>query len=344
MNEASKSQRQAFYELIDGSSCTPLWEVLHALVPKTPATPCVPHLWSWDAMWPFLQRSGELISAEEAERRVLVLENPGLREQSRITHSLYAGLQLILPGEVAPPHRHSQSAMRFIMHGHGAYTAVDGRRISMSEGDFIITPSWSFHEHGNPSDSPVVWLDGLDVPIVELFDAQFREDGDEAPRSDPSADGTVNLAEFGVSMKPVEYRPATKTSPLWWFPYDRSREAVEKLSRTRAPHPCWGHKMQYVNPATGGWPMPTMGTFLQYLPAGFEGRPYRSTDATVYAVREGRGVCEIAGKTLRFGPKDIFVCPSWMPYSLRAESEVVLFSFSDRPAQQSLDIWREQLS
>ncbi|VCU70181.1 Gentisate 1,2-dioxygenase [Pigmentiphaga humi] len=343
MTAGGTEARRAFYERIDARSCTPLWEVMHALVTETPSTPCVPAQWTWETMWPFLKQAGELISAEEAERRVLVLENPGLRGRSRITHSLYAGLQLILPGETAPPHRHSQAAMRFILHGRGAYTAVDGRRIAMSEGDFIITPSWSFHDHGNPSDEPVVWLDGLDVPIVELFDAQFRQDADAVMALEPG-DGTENLAEFGMGLKPVEYRPARRTSPLWWYPYDRSREALAKLAGARAPHACWGHKLQYVNPVTGDWPMPTMGTFLQYLPAGFSGQPYRSTDATVYAVREGSGACRIGGKEFRFRPKDVFVCPSWMPYSLQADSDAVLFSLSDRPAQQSLDIWREQLS
>ncbi len=342
MSVDQSSNRQAFYQEIDAHSCTPLWEVLHGLVPETPATPCQPQLWPWATVWPYLQQAGALISAEEAERRVLVLENPGLRGRSRITHSLYAGLQLILPGEIAPPHRHSQSALRFVMHGQGAYTAVDGRRIAMSEGDFIITPSWSFHDHGNPSDDPMVWMDGLDVPIVELFDAQFRES------ADPDAlvnigDGTENLAEFGMLLKPVEYRPATRTSPLWYYPYDRSREALATLAATRDPHPAWGYKMQYVNPVTGGWPMPTMGTFLQYLPAGFCGGHYRATDSTVYAVREGSGTCEIGGRAFAFGPKDVFVCPSWMPYSLKASTDTVLFSFSDRPAQQSLDIWRERL-
>lgn len=339
----STAQRKAFYDKIDAHSCTPLWEVLHALVPETPATPCQPYLWSWETVWPYLQQAGELISAEEAERRVLVLENPGLRGRSRVTHSLYAGLQLILPGEIAPPHRHSQSALRFVMHGQGAYTAVDGRRIAMSEGDFIITPSWSFHDHGNPSDAPMVWMDGLDVPIVELFDAQFRESADPQVLAN-IGDGTENIAEFGMLLKPVEYRPTTRTSPLWWYPYDRSREALAKLAVSRDPHPAWGFKMQYVNPVTGGWPMPTMGTFLQYLPTGFAGTPYRSTDSTVYAVREGSGTCEIGGQAFPFKPKDVFVCPSWTPYTLKADQDVVLFSFSDRPAQQSLDIWRERLN
>jgi len=171
-------ERKTFYDKIDRANCTPLWEVLHALVTATPNTPCRPYLWNWSTVWPWLQEAGELITASEAERRVLVLENPGLRGRSRITHSMYAGLQLILPGEVAPAHRHSQSALRFILHGQGAYTAVDGEKVTMNVGDFVITPSWSFHDHGNPSDQPMVWLDGLDLPLVELLDAQFMEKGE----------------------------------------------------------------------------------------------------------------------------------------------------------------------
>src|SRR5262245_52966153 len=121
------AERKAFYDKIDKANVTPLWEVLHGLITPTPNTPCKPYLWRWDLVWPWIQEAGKLITAREAERRVLVLENPGLRGGSRVTHSLYAGLQLIMPGEVAPAHRHSQSALRFIVHGKGAYTAVDGR-------------------------------------------------------------------------------------------------------------------------------------------------------------------------------------------------------------------------
>ena len=135
------ADRKAFYERIDKASVTPLWEVLHGLITPTPNSPCKPHLWKWDQMWPWIQEAGKLITAKEAERRVLVLENPGMRGRSSITHSLYAGLQLILPGEVAPAHRHSQSALRFILLGEGAYTAVDGEKVTMSVGDFVITPS-----------------------------------------------------------------------------------------------------------------------------------------------------------------------------------------------------------
>src|SRR5690606_31200682 len=148
--------REHFYQKISNDQMTPLWEVLHSLVTPLPKTPCLPHVWKWETAYPWLLQAGELISAQEAERRVLVLENPGLRGQTRITHSLYAGLQLILPGEIAPAHRHSQSALRFIMHGSGAYTAVNGEKVFMNVGDFVITPSWTFHDHGNPSDEPMV--------------------------------------------------------------------------------------------------------------------------------------------------------------------------------------------
>ncbi len=154
---------------------TPLWEVLHALVPQQPASPCVPALWRYDEVRPFLMRAGEAITAEEAVRRVLILENPALRGQSAVTQSLYAGLQLILPGEVAPCHRHTQSALRFIVEGSGAYTAVDGERTTMQPGDFIITPSWTWHDHGHEGSGPVVWLDGLDIPMVRFLDAGFAE-------------------------------------------------------------------------------------------------------------------------------------------------------------------------
>ena len=334
------TQRKAYYDKISTANCTPLWEVLHSLITATPNTPCQPYLWKWATVWPWLQEGGQLITAKEAERRVLVLENPGLRGQTRVTHSLYAGLQLILPGEVAPAHKHSQSALRFILHGDGAYTAVDGEKVVMHPGDFVITPSWTFHDHGNESAEPMVWLDGLDIPIVELLDAQFREDGTEDTQHTASS-ANINLARFGNTMKPVQYKARSKTSPMFWYPYGRTLEALDTLSRHDDPHACWGHKLQYTNPVTGDWAIPTMGTFMQQLPAGFKGKPYRSTDATVYAVVEGTGRCIINGQVMAFGPKDVFVCPSWMPYQLESDTRAVLFSYSDRPVQQTLDLWRE---
>ena len=153
-------------------------------------------MWRYADLRETVLEAGSLITAEQAERRVLILENPGLPGQSAITQSLYAGLQLILPGEVAPAHRHTQSALRLVMDGEGAYTAVDGERTTMRRGDFIITPSWTFHDHGNFGDQPVVWLDGLDIPTVRFYDAGFAEHGSSTAQEAVRPEGD-SLAQIG---------------------------------------------------------------------------------------------------------------------------------------------------
>jgi gentisate 1,2-dioxygenase len=344
--DTSLLARQQLYRDMHPHHLTPLWEVLHALVPPKPATPCVPAHWHYDDVRPFLMRSGEVITAEEAVRRVLILENPGLRGQSAVTQSLYAGLQLILPGEVAPSHRHTQSALRFIVEGSGAYTSVDGERTTMRPGDFIITPSWTWHDHGHEADGPVVWLDGLDIPMLRFFDAGFAENGAARSQQVTRAEGT-SLARFGHNMVPVRHdAPFGATSPIFSYPYERSREALERLERD-APLDEWdGVKLRYVNPLTGGYPMPTMATFLQKLPAGFRGKGWRQTDGAVYSVVEGEGSVEIESGEQRwrfdFGPRDHFVVPSWHTARLASAAGCVLFSFSDRPVHQALAIHKEE--
>ena len=339
---APNPKRREFYERLSRHDMAPLWEVLGALVPPTPATPCVPALWKYRDVRSYIMEAGELISAAEAERRVLVLENPGMRGGSAITHTLYAGLQLIMPGEVAPSHRHTQSALRFIVEGKGAYTAVDGERVTMHPGDFIITPSWTWHDHGNPGSDPVVWLDGLDVPLVAYMDAGFMERYPEAtqPVTRPEGD---SRARYGANLLPVGYTPQSLTTPVFSYPYARTREALDQLRRDGAIHPCHGIKLQYANPATGGYPMPTIGAFVQWLPRDFRGRPHRSTDGTVYSVVEGRGRTRIDGKAFEWEEKDVFVAPSWSRVEHEAGPDAVLFSFSDRPAQKALGLWREQV-
>ena len=334
-------ERREFYARLDQKQTAPLWEVLGKLVPPEPTPETVPTLWRYGEMRPLLMEAGRLITAKEAERRVLVLENPGARGQSRITQSLYAGLQMILPGEIAPCHRHAASALRFVIEGAGAYTAVAGERTTMHPGDFILTPSWTYHDHGNPGDEPVVWLDGLDVPIVNLFDTSFAEryPGDVQPNTIEEGDA---LSRYGANMLPVDYAPAGPAAPIFNYPYTRSRDALHQLHRHGPIHPCHGVKMRYVNPATGGYPMPTIGAFLQLLPRGFRGEPYRATDASVYSVVEGRGRARVGDRSFSWGPRDIFVVPSWCPISHEADEDAVLFSFSDRPAQQAFGLWREQ--
>jgi gentisate 1,2-dioxygenase len=334
-------QRQKYYEKIGAQNMTPLWEVLGALVPRQPTPQAQPAIWRYAALRDQVLEAGRLITAEEAERRVLILENPGLKGQSSITQSLYAGLQLILPGEVAPAHRHTQSALRLVLEGEGAYSAVDGERTTMHRGDFIITPAWTFHDHGNPGDQPVVWLDGLDIPVVRFLDAGFAEKSGSSVQPELRPEGD-SLARYGANMVPVDYQPKpSDPTRVFVYPYERTRTALNDISSS-APDPHHGVKLRYVNPATGATPMPTIGAFAQWLPAGFETRPYLSTDSTVYVCLEGAGDVSIGGVDYHFAESDIFVVPSWQALRLKAGRGTILFSFSDRPIQQTLGLWRER--
>lgn len=333
--------RQAYYQRIGGSKLAPLWEVLSALVIKEPKSACQPALWHYDDVRPYIMEAGELITAREAERRVLILENPGMPGQSRITTSLYAGLQLILPGEVAPSHRHAQSALRFVVEGSGAYTAVDGEKTIMEEGDFIITPSWTWHDHGNDSGKPMVWMDGLDIPLIQALDCSFLERYPEEmhPQTRPVGDA---LARYGSGLLPLDYESPRLSSPVFNYPYRRTREALETMRRSQEWDPIHGLKMQYVNPVTGDYAMPTIATFMQLLPKGFAGESYQCSDATVFSVVEGDGYSMIGGQRFDWRKRDIFVVPSWVKHSHHAPNgDAVLFSYSDRAVQKKLGLWRE---
>lgn len=345
MTSSQAVERQAFYDSLAQKNLSPLWQSIHTLVPKQPTPAYLPALWRYTEILPYLMRSGEMITAREALRRVLVLENPGLKGQASITQSLYAGLQLILPDEIAPSHRHTQSALRFVLDGKGAYTTVGGERTLMHPGDFIITPSWTWHDHGNRGfqgvSEPVIWLDGLDIPMLRYFDAGFAEDDTEASQSMVHAEG-LSYARYAYNMAPVKQLHQGPSSPIFNYPYARTREALDMLCRTDAMDDWLGYKLKFINPLTGGSPMPTMATFMQLLPRGFQGRRHRSTDGTVYSVVEGKGKVTINDEIFEFAPKDIFVVPSWSTASFTSQDEdIVLFSFSDRPVQQAMGVLRE---
>ncbi len=336
-----EAQREAFYRRIDPHSMAPLWTRLKSLVPPEPTPIGVAYRWRYADVRPHVLESADHISAREAERRVLILENPALRGSSQITSTLYAGLQLIMPGEIAPAHRHTQCALRFIVEGEGAYTAVEGEKTLMRPGDFVITPSWTWHHHGNESARPMVWLDGLDIPLVAHFNSTFREDHliEEAPVERPVGE---SLARYGSGLMPVGYRRTSLNSPVFNYPYDRTREVLHALGKAGPPDAHLGHLMRYVNPVDGGWAMPTMATMIRLLPAAFATQPYRSSDSMVFIVAEGAGHVEVNGERLDLAPHDVFVVPGWMAYSIAAREELVVFSYSDRVAQEKLGFFREQ--
>jgi gentisate 1,2-dioxygenase len=339
---AETPERLAFYERIGQKHMTPLWRSLAKLVTPEPISGCQPAAWSFADIRAAMIEAGGRITAKAAERRVLILENPGLRGQSKITTDLYAGVQLVLPGEVAPAHRHTQSALRFVLEGDGAPTAVNGERTRMHYGDFIITPPMAWHDHGNETDQPMFWLDGLDIPIVQFLDASFAEhhDEDEQPVARPAGD---SQARYGSNLLPIDQRATPGASPVFNYPYARTREALTQRARTNAWDPCHGLKMRYSNPVTGGYAMTTIAAFIQLLPKGLQTARYRSTDGTIFVAVEGHGQTRIGTDfVVEWRPRDIFVVPSWKPVIHEAADEAVLFSFSDRPVQDALHLFREE--
>jgi gentisate 1,2-dioxygenase len=341
----NQAEREAYYAKIDKTDLSPLWTT--TLVPARPKdfVRSVPHLWDFDnQLCPLLTEAGGLITAHEANRRVLSLENPGLDKPPRILESLYAGLQMILPGEIAPAHMHTPSALRFILKGKGAWTAVSGEKSFMEPGDFLITPSMTWHDHGHEGEDPFFWMDGLDIPMVATFGAMFFVPYPEerAPESRRPGDSS---ARYGANMRPVGESWDKPESPIFCYPYARSREALEDLRKNGEWDPYNGIKLEYIDPTTGGSAMPTMSTFLQLLPKGFKTEAYQTTENTVYSPVEGTGRV-IAGEPgeeiiLEWKPRDIFAIPCWVPYRLEADSDATLFSYTDRTAQQKLGLWRE---
>lgn len=338
---ATASARQVYYDRISQHGMAPLWEVLKQLVPREPVTSCLPAIWRFKDVKPYVDEAGRLITAKEAERRVLVLENPALRGRSRITNTLYAGLQLILPGEVAGAHRHTASAIRFVLSGEGAYTQVDGEKTLMKPGDFVITPNWTAHDHGNESTQPMIWLDVLDLPMVNFFETGFSEHL-HAETQNTAREDNDSLWRFGSGVLPDGTDTSMIRSPVINYPYARVRPILDRLRKSDGIDKHHGARLRYANPFNGGWATPTMGAHLSLLPAGFKGEAYRSTDGTIFVCAEGRGTTRIGEETFEWSPGDVFIVPSWTPYAHRASEEAVLFSISDRPAQESLGVWREQ--
>jgi gentisate 1,2-dioxygenase len=303
-----------YYRRLDAAQLAPLWESLAALAPREPTPHARPFKWRYGEVREHLMEAGHQVTAAEAERRVLVLANPTAAAPLQATDTLYAGLQLIMPGERAPPHRHTQAALRFVMEGQGAYTAVDGRRAVMRPGDFIITPPWSWHEHGG-GEEPVVWLDGLDVPMVAFLRAGFREEPDQ-----------LETPAFGAHT--------------FAWPYDEARAELDRLRANGKPDPWRGWRLEYRH-RDGRAAMPTLGASLSLLPLAFRSRPYKSTDSAVVVLVEGHVDVEAGDERFSLDPGDLLALPGWTTHRFFAPQDSVLFAFSDAPVHEALGLWRE---
>jgi gentisate 1,2-dioxygenase len=293
-------------------NAVPLWPVLGTLSTPEPRPKAVPHVWPFAVMRPFCEAAAKLVGTEYAERRVFSLINPALGDPYT-TDTLYAGLQTILPGEVARAHRHTIFALRFIIEGDRAYTAVEGEKVMMQRGDLVLTPQDEWHDHGNEGDNIMIWMDGLDHPIWRAVPLVFTE-------------------HYGNKQFPSEI--TTKPS-VRKYPWSEMQAQLDAAPGTSAEVP-------YVHRGTGGEIAATIGASALRVNAGTETPPLRETSSSIVNVYEGSGTVTIGEETLRFAQGDIIAVPAWKKVRFRSDPgrTMYLFRMHDRPLVRALNAYR----
>lgn len=326
----------------------PLWTQIGDLMPKHPKPKAVAHVWKWSELYPLAKRSGDLVPVGRGgERRALGLANPGLNGLPYISPTLWAAIQYLGPKEMAPEHRHSQNAFRFVVEGEGVWTVVNGDPVRMSRGDFLLTPGWNFHGHHNETDKPMAWIDGLDIPFSYQNDVGFFEFG-----PDQVTDMTTPDTSRGErlwchpGLRPLTGLEATISSPIGAYRWAYTDRALtEQLLLEDEGYAATiekGHAaIRYVNPTTGGDVMPTIRAEFHRLRPGVKTRTSREVGSSVFQVFEGRGSVIMGGCEYKLEVGDLFVIPSWIPWSMQSETSLDLFRFSDAPIMERLHFDRK---
>jgi gentisate 1,2-dioxygenase len=300
-----------------------------------------PFLWRWAEVEPLVLKSGELVTPDrDVERRTLRLATPGVERGT--THTITAALQLLLPGECAPAHRHTPTAIRWILKGNGAYTTVEGDKCYMEPGDLILTPSWTWHDHANEGSEPMIWLDGLDVPLVRYLRANFYEQFPEDQQPIMGVGESERKYASGA-LRPAWEETSAPYSPLWHYKWDRTYEALTSLAQIDSS-PFDDVAMEYSDPATGGPVLRTMTCWVQLIRPGVRTRAHRHTSSAVYQVFQGQGYSVIDGQRFDWSEGDFLALPSWAWHEHANESaeEVILFSIQDIPVMKDLSLYREE--
>jgi len=338
---------QELYDDFEREHLMPLWTQRADLMPETPQPRAVPHVWRWDTLLPLAERAGELIPVGRGgERRAISLANPGLGGRPHATPSLWAAIQYLGPHEVAPEHRHSQNAFRFVVEGHGVWTVVNGDPVAMRRGDFLLTPGWNFHGHHNETDQPMAWIDGLDIPFVQYTDSAFFEFGSDRVTDESTPDTSRSEKLWGhPGLRPLTGLQDTVSSPLSAYRWERTEAALEhQLELEAAGHPATveqGHAaVRYTNPTTGGDVMPTIRAEFHRLRAGVRTTPRREVGSSVFQVFDGVGTFDIDGERREVARGDMVVVPSWCELSLSTDDGLDLFRFGDQPIIERLGLDR----
>jgi gentisate 1,2-dioxygenase len=334
--------REAFHQRMHANHMYGLWELASQMTAH-PQPKMIPHMWRWSLLESIIEESGQAVPVGD-ERRALQLFNPGLSGRWATTNNLIAAVQILLPGEVARAHRHTPTAIRFIIEGAGAYTAVDGERVYMAPGDLILTPSWAWHDHGNETKERVVWMDGLDIPLIASLEAMFFQfyTAQQVPSTRPANASKQMYGHAHISPTWVKEKP--KSSPLLLYSWDQTWEALNAL-RDHEGSPFDGIGLEYRHPQTGGPVMPTMGCWAQLLRPGEHTKAHRHTGSAVYHIVKGEGFTIIDGKRFSWSKGDIIALPPWALHehaNTSATEDAVLFSIQDMPVLQALGLYYEE--
>jgi len=313
--QSSPEELDGYYAQLRAQHVTPAW--IGGGISVEPQSKAVPFLWHWRDLRPQAMRAAELVGTAQAERRVLRLTNPEL--PGIASNTLVANIQIVMPGEIARAHRHSGAALRFIIEGRGGYTVVNGERVPMFPGDLVLTPNWSWHDHANDTDAPMIWLDGLDTPLVRMLDAGFYE---EHPQERQGFGAPVNASQ-------------------WHYPMSEMRAALQRLAAANTGD---GLVLEYINRVTGGPVMPTIACHMLFLRPGEKTRARRGVCCTNYHVVEGAGYSMVGGQRLEWEDKDVFTVPTWTFYEHvnSGDRPAFLFSFNDAPVMKALSLYREE--
>lgn len=299
-----------------------------------------PYLWKWETLLDGLLKASETIGIEQAERRAIRLVSPHLPIKST-SHTLQFTFSIVNPGEIARAHRHNMAAIRFVVQGKDAYTAVAGEKFHMQEGDLILTPNWTWHDHHNESEDPIIWLDGLDGPLIQSLNVLFFEEYEKAEQPISREPGE-SLSRFGFARATTSDETQLRGIPFRYAWTDTYRAL--KLMSDKESDPFDGTLLRYVNPATGGFTYPTMSCEIQLLRPQEKTRTHRHTSTSLYHVFRGQGRTSVGGTRLEWKKGDSFAVPLWQWHSHEnvAGDEAILFSINDRPVMESLRLYREE--
>ena len=351
MQPEDTPELRALYDGFEKEHLIPLWTQLGDLMPMHPKPKAVPHVWKWSNLLPLAEASGELVPVGRGgERRAIGLANPGLAPNAYVSPTLWAAIQYLGPRETAPEHRHSQNAFRFVVEGEGVWTVVNGDPVRMSRGDLLLTPGWNFHGHHNDTDQPMAWIDGLDIPFSQQNDVGFFEFGSEkvTDYATPKFSRGERLW-CHPGLRPLSGLEDTVSTPIGAYRWEYTDRALtEQLLLEDEGQPATveqGHAaIRYVNPTTGGDVMSTIRCEFHRLRAGAVTPPRREVGSTVFQVFEGKGSVTIAGEETVLEIGDMFVIPSWVEWSLQAETQFDLFRFSDAPIMERLNFDRTMVT